>query len=149
MGNYRYQNPFSASRKSPFDSTLLLTPFTPWNNDWFGQGCQFSRNKMILQFGLFSIMNKNIFLGPFWINFNKTCNILWYSKIYLIYFGKFSMKICPFLAFENLVNFIFWDLATLVLVPVNVTLIRSHSNNMWHSKVKGSMVNKESHERYF
>ncbi len=69
-------------------------------------------------------LNENrIFFGLFWQNFYKTYNILWYSKLNLIYFGKFSLKIWPLFTFENLAFlrllmaefglFIFWDLTTL------------------------------------
>ncbi len=86
---------------------------------------QFSRNKMIWPFGLFFNLEENsVFLGLFWLNFNKTSNIFWFFKIYLIYFGKFSLKIWPFIPFENLAFFkllmakfglfYFWDLTTLI-----------------------------------
>jgi hypothetical protein len=60
---------------------------------------QFSRNKRIWSFGIFLAFfqswRKKNFLGIFWQNFNKTYNILWYFKIVLIHFGKFSFKIWP------------------------------------------------------
>jgi hypothetical protein len=54
---------------------------------------QFSRNKMIWLF--FNLEENSIFLELFWLNFNKTFNILRYFEISLIYFGKFSLKIWP------------------------------------------------------
>ena len=54
---------------------------------------QFSRNKMIWPF--FNLEENGIFLGLFWLNFNETSNILWYFKISLTYFGRFSLKIWP------------------------------------------------------
>jgi hypothetical protein len=45
---------------------------------------------------LFFDLEKCIFLGLFWLDFGKTCNILRKSKINLIYFGKFSLQIWPF-----------------------------------------------------
>ncbi len=75
----------------------------------------------------FNLEENSIFLGLFWQNFNKTYNILWYFKIFLIYFGKFSLKIWPLfgrfhhlriwpfltLLMAKFGLFIFWDLATL------------------------------------
>ncbi len=49
----------------------------------------------------FNIEEKSIFLGLFWLNFNKKCNILQYFKIYLIYFGKIYI--------ENLAFFTIWE----------------------------------------
>jgi hypothetical protein len=50
----------------------------------------------------FDLDENSIYFGLFWQNFYKKYKIFCYSKIYLIYFGKFSLKIWPFFTFENL-----------------------------------------------
>ncbi len=68
---------------------VAIWPF--WNRfleiKWFGH--------LAFSWPFFNLEENDIFLGLFWLNFNETSNILWYSKTYLIYFGKFSSKIWP------------------------------------------------------
>ncbi len=54
---------------------------------WFGH--------LAFSWPYFNLEENSIFLVLFWLNFNEASNILWYFKIYLIYFGKFSLKIWP------------------------------------------------------
>ncbi len=56
---------------------------------------QFFRNKIIWPFfGLLKILI--VLFWPICQHFYKTHNILWYSKVYLINFVKFSLKFWPF-----------------------------------------------------
>ncbi len=94
-----------------------------WNSfleiKWFGH--------LAFSWPFFNLEENVFFSGRFWLNVNKTYNILWYFKIYLIYLCKFSLKIWPlfglfhhlkFWPFLKLLMakfglFYFWDLATL------------------------------------
>ncbi len=62
-----------------------------WNSfleiKWFGH--------LDFSWLFFNLEDNSIFLSLFWLNFNKTYNTLWYFKFFLIYFGKFSLKIWP------------------------------------------------------
>jgi hypothetical protein len=61
---------------------------------------QISRFKMILQFGLFSILKRMEAFFLFLLNFNKTYKFLRNSNFVLVYFSKFSWKFGRFPIWE-------------------------------------------------
>ncbi len=77
-----------------------LTDFHTSTNPGLPFGLFWSSFLEIKWFGhlaFFNLEENSIFLGLIWLNFNKSYSILWYFKIYLIYFSKFSLKIWPLL----------------------------------------------------
>ncbi len=62
-----------------------------WNSfleiKWFGH--------LAFSWPFFNLEENSIFLSLFWLNFNKSNNILWYFKNFMIYFRKISLKIWP------------------------------------------------------
>ncbi len=81
------------------------------------QGChlaflnQFSRNKMLWPF---MSLKEKVILSQFWLNFRKTYNILWNSRIFLMYFELIlHLIIWPFwnCLWSNLA-FLFWKPGT-------------------------------------
>jgi hypothetical protein len=125
-----------------FKKSQISIISTFWNSfleiKWFGH--------LAFSWPFFNLEENSIFLGLFWLNFNKTYNTLWNFKIYLLNFGRFSLKIWPLFGLfhhlriwpflnclrPNLAFFIFWDLATLMKTGRK----RSYRENVWYLKIE-------------